>query len=36
MDYYEEVGFDEVVLRIPSAPADVVLPRLDEYAASWR
>jgi probable F420-dependent oxidoreductase len=32
--YYEEVGFAEVVLRLPSAPADVVLPLLDEYAGS--
>lgn len=32
--YYEETGFDEAVLRLPSAPADVVLPRLDEYAAA--
>jgi probable F420-dependent oxidoreductase len=31
--YYEEIGFDEVVLRLPPAPADVVLPLLDEYAA---
>lgn len=34
MAYYEEVGFDEVVLRVPSAPADAVLPLLDQYAAS--
>jgi probable F420-dependent oxidoreductase len=31
--YYEEIGFDEIVLRLPPAPADVVLPLLDEYAA---
>jgi probable F420-dependent oxidoreductase len=34
MAYYEEVGFDEVVLRLPSAPPEVVLPLLDEYAES--
>jgi probable F420-dependent oxidoreductase len=32
--YYAEVGFDEVVLRLPPAPADVVLPLLDDYAAA--
>jgi probable F420-dependent oxidoreductase len=32
LDYYQSLGIDEVVLRIPSAPADVVLPILDEYA----
>lgn len=30
--YYESLGIDEVVVRIPSAPADVVLPLLDRYA----
>lgn len=29
--YYEEVGVTEVVLRLPSAPADEVLPHLDRY-----
>jgi probable F420-dependent oxidoreductase len=29
--YYESLGIDEVVLRIPSAPAGVVLPFLDRY-----
>jgi probable F420-dependent oxidoreductase len=32
LDYYESLGIDEVVLRLPSAPADAVLPVLDEYA----
>ncbi|MEL7209530.1 MAG: TIGR03619 family F420-dependent LLM class oxidoreductase, partial [Actinomycetota bacterium] len=31
--YYEEIGFDEVVVRIPPEPADVVLPLLDGYAS---
>lgn len=31
--HYESIGVTEVVLRIPSAPADVVLPLLDRYAA---
>jgi probable F420-dependent oxidoreductase len=31
--YYEEIGITEVTLRLPSAPADVVLPLLDRYAA---
>ena len=33
LDYYESIGIDEVVLRIPLGDADVVLPVLDEYAA---
>jgi probable F420-dependent oxidoreductase len=32
LEYYASLGIDEVVLRIPSAPADAVLPVLDEYA----
>jgi len=32
LDHYRELGCDEVVLRIPSAPRDDVLPVLDEYA----
>lgn len=32
LDYYAELGIDEVVLRLPSAPADRVLPLLDSYA----
>jgi probable F420-dependent oxidoreductase len=32
LEYYASIGVDEVVLRVPSAPADVVLPVLDEYA----
>jgi alkanesulfonate monooxygenase SsuD/methylene tetrahydromethanopterin reductase-like flavin-dependent oxidoreductase (luciferase family) len=34
LDYYEEIGVTEIVLRLPSAPADVVLPLLDRYAES--
>jgi probable F420-dependent oxidoreductase len=30
--YYEDIGITEVVLRLPSAPADVVLPLLGRYA----
>jgi probable F420-dependent oxidoreductase len=32
LDYYRETGCTEVVLRLPSAPRDAVLPVLDEYA----
>jgi probable F420-dependent oxidoreductase len=32
LDYYRELGVDEVVLRLPSARADVVLPQLDRFA----
>jgi probable F420-dependent oxidoreductase len=32
LDYYESLGIDEVVLRIPVGDADVALPVLDEYA----
>jgi probable F420-dependent oxidoreductase len=32
LDYYASIGVDEVVLRVPSADADTVLPLLDEYA----
>ena len=31
--YYESLGIEEVVLNVPSAPADTVLPLLDRYAA---
>jgi probable F420-dependent oxidoreductase len=31
-DYYAALGIDELVLRVPSAPADAVLPVLDDYA----
>ena len=34
LDYYASLGITEVALRLPSAPADVVLRKLDEYAAS--
>lgn len=33
LDYYASIGIDEVVLRVPTAGADRVLPLLDEYAA---
>jgi probable F420-dependent oxidoreductase len=33
LEYYESIGIDEVVLRVPSAGADRVLPMLDRYAA---
>jgi probable F420-dependent oxidoreductase len=33
LQYYEEIGVTEVVLRLPSAPADEVLPHLDRFAA---
>lgn len=32
LGYYGSLGIDEVVLRVPSAPADTVLPILDDYA----
>lgn len=32
LDYYASIGVEEVVLRVPSATADTVLPVLDEYA----
>ena len=32
IDYYAEIGFDEVVFRVPPAPADKVLPILDRLA----
>lgn len=33
IEYYAEIGFDEVVFRVPPAPADVVLPIMDRLAA---
>jgi len=33
LDYYATLGIREIVLRVPSAGADRVLPLLDEYAA---
>lgn len=33
IDYYAEIGFDEVVFRVPPAPADVVLPIMDRLAS---
>jgi len=35
MDYYAEIGFDEVVFRVPPAPADVVLPIMDRLAGEF-
>ena len=32
LEYYESIGVTEVVLRLPGAGADRVLPILDEYA----
>ncbi|MBN6053070.1 TIGR03619 family F420-dependent LLM class oxidoreductase [Nonomuraea sp. RK-328] len=32
LDYYAELGIEETVANLPSGPADVVLPVLDEYA----
>ena len=33
LDYYEHLGIDEVVLRVPSATRDQVLAVLDDYGA---
>ena len=33
LDYFASIGVTECVFRIPPAPADVVLPILDEWAA---
>jgi probable F420-dependent oxidoreductase len=33
LDHFAEIGVTECVLRIPSAPRDVVLPTLDKWAA---
>jgi probable F420-dependent oxidoreductase len=32
LEYYASIGIEEVVLRVPSAPAEKVLPVLDRYA----
>ncbi len=32
LDYYASLGIDDVVLRVPAASRDVVLPILDRYA----
>ena len=32
IDYYASIGIDEIVLRVPTGGADVVLPVLDEHA----
>jgi probable F420-dependent oxidoreductase len=33
--YYEESGFEEIVFRVPPAPAEKVLPILDRFAADF-
>ena len=33
LDYYRDMGVTRTVVGLPSAPADVVLPLLDKYAA---
>jgi hypothetical protein len=33
LDHFERLGIGECVFRLPSAPADVVLPVLDRYMA---
>jgi probable F420-dependent oxidoreductase len=35
LDYYASIGCAEVVLRVPAAGRDVVLPLLDEYATTY-
>jgi alkanesulfonate monooxygenase SsuD/methylene tetrahydromethanopterin reductase-like flavin-dependent oxidoreductase (luciferase family) len=32
LEYYASIGVTEVVLRLPSAPRDAVMPVLDTYA----
>jgi probable F420-dependent oxidoreductase len=36
LDYYAKIGVTEAVLRLPSAPRDPVLRKLDEYARLLR
>lgn len=33
LDHFRDIGVTEVILRVPSAPDDVVVPLLDEYAS---
>ncbi len=33
--YYESIGVTEAVLRVPSDSRDVVMPKLDEFAATY-
>ncbi|MCO6011023.1 LLM class F420-dependent oxidoreductase [Actinoallomurus purpureus] len=35
LDYYASLGIEEIVLRVPSAPRDEVLPVLDTYAETY-
>ncbi|WP_157253428.1 TIGR03619 family F420-dependent LLM class oxidoreductase [Nonomuraea typhae] len=35
LDYFAELGIEEVVATLPSAPADAVLPVLDSYAETF-
>jgi hypothetical protein len=32
LDYYESLGIDEVVLRVPAGGRDLAMPVLDEYS----
>jgi hypothetical protein len=32
MEHYRSLGIEEIVFNVPSAPADQVLPVLDDYA----
>jgi len=34
LDYYESLGIEEVVLRVPAGDRDVILPELDRLAAA--
>jgi hypothetical protein len=34
LDYYESLGIDEVVLRLPAGTRDEVLPELDRLATA--
>ena len=34
LEYYESIGIEEVVLRLPGGNEDRVLPILDKYAAT--
>ncbi len=36
LEYYASIGIGEVILRVPSAPADGVLPGLDDFAKLLR
>ncbi len=36
IEYYASIGVTEIVLRLPSAGPERVLPKLDEYATLVR